>query len=327
MKKIRYSCFRSNYSPFSDVSLKPDLESLGFEESSLRKAELIVCRNVKTARIASCLFPFKIILVWTHEPRFDSSREKVVRGFLGNKIYVFNVFTGDVFFHNSHFFGSYHYNQSIDLGINPIKLASIEQLVDQSTFDTRKCLVGAFAKKDPSHFCFSIRDVGNIDGNFIRQSLIEVALRLGLADVAGAGWGGLAIEESGFSGSDDDSWWNRKIELMRGYNFSIAIENTIYPYYVTEKIWQSIRALSLPVYVGKGSSIYELFPEASFVDYSSFSSNEDLLRYVSSMSYQEWCRRMELCINTYNSQVDLLLGSPPNRLEEVLQRVKDGIPV
>lgn len=145
-----------------------------------------------------------------------------------------------------------------------------------------------------------------------------------MGDIVGKGWGGMEIEDSGFDGSNEKPWWIRKVELLADYNFSIAIENTIYPHYVTEKIWQSIKALSLPVYVGKGSSIYETFPRNSFLDFSEFASNHELLEYIKNMNYDSWCKRMDACISTYNKETERL-ESRNDTLTEVVQQIQEQL--
>ncbi len=106
------------------------------------------------------------------------------------------------------------------------------------------------------------RRVGNIpiDLNCYRQDLALLGKSRSLCDLYGNNWEGLAQEESGFCGADERlPWWERKLDLLATYRFNLAFENTNWPYYVTEKIWQSIKAGCLPVYWGQGNSIYETF--------------------------------------------------------------------
>ena len=56
----------------------------------------------------------------------------------------------------------------------------------------------------------------------------------------------------------------RKIDGLRDYMFSIAIENTAAPSYITEKFTDCIRAGVVPLYFG-ASDVGDYFPEGSFI--------------------------------------------------------------
>jgi len=298
------------------------LEGMGLTRGNIFSKNLVVTVNSRNARIASLIFPFSKIIVWTHEPRYDSTAELQVRGFWGKKIDILNVFTGDVYWNNKHFFGRYHYDESINLGITTQRLEKVEDHVSGGDFSSWKVAVALFGKKEESKFTCPVNGI-NVDANKIRQEIAKIGHELGVCDILGSNWGGVAIEESGYSGSDENPWWERKHEVMSSYRFNIALENTIWPYYVTEKIWQSIRAYSLPVYWGKSSSIYETFPRDSFIDASEYSSVHDLFGVLSNMSYREWCERLNRCIETYNKQVEIKEKSPEYAgLKETIERLR-----
>ncbi|MFA5983154.1 MAG: glycosyltransferase family 10 [Methylococcaceae bacterium] len=316
----KFFCFRSNYCPFNNSQLISELIRHGYVQGSIFDNNLIICRNQKNARLATLFFPFSKVIIWTHEPRYDSTDEKIIKGFFGKQINVFNVFTGDVFWHNNHFLGSYHYDESNNLGINNQEMERSQTIITEENFEKRKILSAIFEKKDLSNFDYIVNSI-NVDATKIRQDIAMAGFNMGICDIAGKGWGEIAIEESGFNGSNVKPWWIRKIDLISKYRFNVSIENTIWPYYVTEKIWQSIIAYSLPVYWGENSSIYETFPHESFIDASLFLSPEDLCNYLKTMSYSEWVERMNKCIDTYNQEVLFLKNSGKKPIDEVIERI------
>ncbi len=317
---MKYYCFGSAYNPFSSREFFDRLDNYGFTEGSFFISNLVITRNVGLAKFAARLFPRRRVIVWTHEPSYDHTAEPVVRGFFGQQIPIFNVYTGNVFWHNRHFLGSYHYNDEVNLGLTKERLY-VSQLPNEIEWRKRQTAVAIYAKKRTS--VFGVKVAGKaVDLNQYRQNLAIIGCRLGHCGLVGAGWGDLAIEDSGFKGGGATFWWTRKIELMQNYRFNLAFENTNWPYYVTEKIWQAIAAGCLPVYWGKDNSIYESFARGSFVDASEYSDPALLWKHLREMEYSEWHRRMEKCINAYNHEMGICrsLGFP--HFEETILRIK-----
>jgi len=307
--------FRSNYSPFAYPVHHPALASFGFRQTDVYKADLIFCRNLRHARLVARLFPRKQAVVWTNEPAFDASTDLHVSAWPGKPILVCNVFTGHVFWHNRHFLGSYHYDSRIDLGLElkPIDFGC----ASPNSFKRRQRALAVFARKKVSASPFS--QAQSIDLNPIRQDLAFRGHQLDQCDIVGSGWDGLALEASGFEVQQNEPWWTRKLSLLQNYRFSIALENTATPYYVTEKIWHAVKAGALPVYWSKNSTIFESFPSESFVDAAAFRDFDALWTYLRTMGSAEWCERIRRCAEAYNRAVEqrLLDGSS---LTEVIRR-------
>lgn len=127
-------------------------------------------------------------------------------------------------------------------------------------------------------------------------------------DIYGKGW------PDGISkgNSRDGEWWNSKPGILAGYDFNLAMENCCQPYYVSEKLWDSILYGCLPIYKDNGT-IYETFPKDSFLDIKNYSSYDELWKHVESMSLEEWNRRyfacweaMETLWKTYAADKDTL---------------------
>lgn len=307
--------FRANYSPFANRDYSAALLAFGFQHTDFFNAKIIFCRNLKHASWLARLCPRKQVVVWTHEPAFDRSTRLRVSAWPGKSILVCNVFTQHVFWHNRHFLGSYHYDTHVDLGLKlqPVDLACASPV----SFVRRQRALAVFARKPVSETHFP--NSKNLDLNAVRQGIAKHGQKLGLCDIVGSGWGNLAMEKSGWDVQKNEPWWERKLMLLQNYRFSIALENTATPYYVTEKIWHSIKAGALPVYWSKNSSIYETFPAKSFVDASEFSDFGELWAFLDNMSSAEWCERMRRCALAYNQAVRqrLMDGSP---FAEVIQR-------
>jgi alpha(1,3/1,4) fucosyltransferase len=119
-----------------------------------------------------------------------------------------------------------------------------------------------------------------------------------MIDIFGQGWpNGISRENSRFHQRRE-----RKKDILDNYNFNLCFENTVFPKYITEKIWESIESNCLPIYYGcSKSSIYEIFPDKSFIDYSEFKVPEELIQFIENISQKEFRDRMNKCIKVYNS--------------------------
>ena len=74
-----------------------------------------------------------------------------------------------------------------------------------------------------------------------------------------------------------------KVETVAGYRFCLCFENTRFPGYVTEKIFDALFAGSIPVYLGAPDISHHVWPEC-FVDASRFSSPADLAAFLGGLS-------------------------------------------
>ena len=73
-----------------------------------------------------------------------------------------------------------------------------------------------------------------------------------------------------------------KIAFFRRYKFTLAIENTIWPGYTTEKLVDPMFASSIPIYVGDPQAKLSFDPD-SYIDFSNFSSLGEMLDQVCSV--------------------------------------------
>jgi Glycosyltransferase family 10 (fucosyltransferase) C-term/Fucosyltransferase, N-terminal len=70
-----------------------------------------------------------------------------------------------------------------------------------------------------------------------------------------------------------------KIQTIARYRFCLALENSISPDYVTEKIYDPLIAGTVPVYLG-APNVDEFVPANSYINASAFSGPADLASYL-----------------------------------------------
>ncbi|RZK44544.1 MAG: hypothetical protein EOO61_03455 [Hymenobacter sp.] len=277
--------------------------------------------GVRSYKILKRFFWFKKFVIWTNEPRFNQMESS----FVDKNSVTMNVYSKNVFLHNLHFLGSYHYNFDVNLGIDlkhpPVVVLTEEEL------KKRKFCVAVFAYQEPAKSAFYINGK-NIDLYASRQELAHFLYRAGKIDIVGNNWPAeiKVLESSGFSGNlgAKTEWWDVKLALLQNYKFNICFENTIYPYYCTEKIWHAIAAGCLPIYYGKDTLIYETFPENSFVDASLFDSNESLLYFLENITPEEHVARYNTCLEVlYRSCAERL--AKPDLKTDVLDKFIDVV--
>jgi hypothetical protein len=70
-----------------------------------------------------------------------------------------------------------------------------------------------------------------------------------------------------------------KVEFFRHYKFALAVENTIWPGYTTEKLVDPMLAHCIPIYVGDPQA-HTTFNPASYIDFACFTSMKEMLEFV-----------------------------------------------
>ncbi len=90
---------------------------------------------------------------------------------------------------------------------------------------------------------------------------------------------------------------DNKIETLSQYKFNLCFENMKNePWYITEKIWDSFKARSIPIYWG-ASNIEDYIPTNTFIDFRQFEWDyEKLVTYLSQITeiqYNEYIENIE----------------------------------
>lgn len=109
-----------------------------------------------------------------------------------------------------------------------------------------------------------------------RLTLLSHFHALGTIDVYGAGWdqvGHLPVQHRGalttLTPLSLPAGHQAKQQLLSSYRFTLALENFVYPGYVTEKIFDALVAGSIPVYLG-APDIQDFVPKEAFIDIRDF---------------------------------------------------------
>ncbi|MBX3581390.1 MAG: alpha-1,3-fucosyltransferase [Rhizobiaceae bacterium] len=116
-----------------------------------------------------------------------------------------------------------------------------------------------------------------------------------------------------------------KIETIGNYPFCIAFENSVCDDYVTEKLYDPLRASSVPIYLG-ASNAKKFAPAGSFIDASDFRDGRELAGYLKHLlgapaeyqAYHEWRRRPFDA--QFESFLDVLETDAMDRLAELVGR-------
>jgi len=105
-------------------------------------------------------------------------------------------------------------------------------------------------------------------------------------DLYGVGWadsGEQATEYPSYRGTIENKW-----DVYPNYRFGVCYENMCdEPGWITEKIFDSIRAGCVPIYWGAPNIRGYVDPEA-FIDRTSFGSDDDLSSYLSGVTETEF---------------------------------------
>lgn len=286
IKLYKASSFK--YTPFDNFEIG-DLDYL-------KQNNIIIVENVKDADIIiSQNFKFlkkyfwramlgKKFLIWTLEPRFDTHFKSSKKYLLGIfKCHFMNIYTRDIFVTN------------ISIHCKKIN-QTLHFLPENFLLQSRKIVVLMSYYKGVEAESL-ICNGENIDLIALRSKIALAGNEANIIDVYGKGWPkGVSIEDS-----RDGDWGGSKGKILEKYNFNLCFENTAAFNYMTEKIWDSIQNYCLPIYYGKNTNAYEIFPKDSFIDYGEFNSTDELFNFISKMTSEEFVIRMNKCIQVYNS--------------------------
>ena len=74
-----------------------------------------------------------------------------------------------------------------------------------------------------------------------------------------------------------------KQEVLSQHRFALCIENTVFPGYISEKIFDAFQAGTIPVYLG-APDVDRYLPPGAFIDLRDFSSYSELLLHLEGLS-------------------------------------------
>lgn len=99
---------------------------------------------------------------------------------------------------------------------------------------------------------------------------------------------------------------NNKLDILSEYKFNICFENMKdIPGYITEKIWDSFKAKSIPIYLW-ASNIEQYVPYNCFIDFRKFDLDYDkLIQFLLTMNeneYNKYMLNIEVFLNSITAQ-------------------------
>ena len=238
----------------------------------------------------------KQYLIWCDEPLWsnifrviDKHQQTVMVNDTEITIHAMNCFTGNVFFSNWHFLTrEYHLDEK-----TITKFRSMFETVPAVKGNKSICAFMAYRNGGIWEFnhASGIRSL-----NTVRSRLGLEGAVCGKVDVFGKGWPENWSPPLNQGSKDSSDMFLEKIRELTKYRFSICLENTWAPYYVSEKIWHSIAAGCLPIYYAGGAhTIYQEFEGDSFVDYADFEHPSQLFAFIENMKDVEFERRISVC--------------------------------
>ena len=162
---------------------------------------------------------------------------------------------------------------------------------------------------------------------FIRASLYEKRNKdiinlsaTGVVDLYGRGWDKYVLGGNIFNYRSLKKMWKGALEEkeagMNQYKFSMCYENTDFPGYVTEKIFDSLVSGSIPIYYGS-DYIQDLIPDELFINVKKFNGADDVGRYINNFGLEEYkvfhaalieyCKSESFTNNTYEARAEQML--------------------
>jgi hypothetical protein len=314
-------------SPFTNPDSIQILQDFGCViTDKISDAEVVVAHNYKKLLPCALRYPKKIFLVWTNEPRYDTTfKNDIVLPFGLPNIHIMNVYGSEVFWHNLHFLASYHFANDNDLGMDINKSLGYFTR-EKLSISNKKNKIAALFTNTISLNNRLVKNGLNIDLSEIRCQYALSGHNRKLLDIYGNKWpSGYALDNSGYGFEKEQTWWSEKIGILNGYKFNLCFENTAHPYYVTEKIWHAIISYNLPIYNSFNSSIYETFPKNSFVDANSFGDENALFDYINAMSTGEYIERLNICIDVFNKSLQIKRDSYQMNANEIIKKIIDRV--
>lgn len=175
---------------------------------------------------------------------------------------------------------------------------------DPYTFEQKKYLTYIASNKDISSIAktiiikflygFSVKNIYHQ-----RKKLIAFFSQKNDFDLYGRGWGSENSEyiKKVYKGEVID-----KEKKLREYKFVLCLENSIFPGYITEKIFDCFFAQTIPVYLG-APDVEHYIPKNTFISISDFKSIEELdifLRSMNETTYKEYLSNIEAFLKSEN---------------------------
>lgn len=283
---------------FNDLATRRWFAGQGVQFCDAAEADILVSGTFK-GLIKSWLTygSRKQYLIWTLEPRGDTCFLPQRRYPLLPPIHVLNLYRGLLtdnysFFPEGRFLRPLRHFHSFD------QRPQGRRVVGLMTYRAGRRWRLPYQGKD-------------LDLCNLRTEIAIAAHRENRIDIHGRHWP-KGIGSQGDS-RGNRNWRNLKLNILGNYHFNLCFENTNWPHYCSEKIWQAIQGGCLPIYYGDGNRIYDDFPADSFIDYAQLASPEALFWFLDELLPQEFLMRYNRCVKAYNLALERHHGSDPRK--------------
>lgn len=110
-----------------------------------------------------------------------------------------------------------------------------------------------------------------------------------------------------------------KIKALSESYFALAFENTRYPYYVTEKIFDVMKAGTVPVYLG-APNIEEFVPKECFINYDNFKNDAELYSFLKALTVEQYQAYLT-CIQDFLSSDKIKDYTPEAIADSLLKEI------
>lgn len=102
-----------------------------------------------------------------------------------------------------------------------------------------------------------------------------------------------------------------KINWQSQYKFCIAIENSKYPGYCTEKLLQAFSSGCIPIYIGD-PTVEQDFDTRSFINANDFSNEEELIEYIKKVDNDDELYQSYFKHKIFSDYWNDILSNPEN---------------
>ena len=250
------------------------LASQGLElTDSIQSADVLVAPIIdELADILKTQGNHPKILIWCDEPIWANLFTRLDKNVIAvtarkdsySEVNVMNHFTGGVHLCNFHFIRP-------EYAIDQVRLEQ-ESKLDNLTDRKPNAIAIASYRQDPR---WEYNHMGVIGLCNRRTSFILNGIKNGFIHAFGNGFQEIPQDYK----NENQDIFAEKLNIIRNYKYTVCIENSVAPYYVTEKIWHAIICNSLPIYyAGREHTIYQDFPQDSFIDIANFNNYESVFK-------------------------------------------------
>lgn len=110
-----------------------------------------------------------------------------------------------------------------------------------------------------------------------------------------------------------------KIKTLSSAFFALAFENTVHRDYVSEKIYDVMKAGTVPVYLG-APNIAEFVPKECFINYADFKNDEELYAFLTHITPEKYQSYLT-CIQAFLNDKKIQSLTPESIADSLLKQI------